>query len=312
MNEVNSSQNNLKSKFHAIKSTINLKNIFKLLHRKRILEIIKYNKNLKNSLNIELKDYIDYSGIYSSVEIEIIPDRNKYDKFINIFKKRRQSYFHIFFNYGKKERKTDYLKKSDLVFKIRIKIDYQIKSFYKLFNDCESIKSVIFTKYYRNNINMSYMFCGCTSLEEVNFSKFKFYNFTDTSHMFSGCSSLKELNLSNFNTSEVTNMESMFFGCSSLKKLDLSNFIIDKVSDMKYMFSECTSIELINISNFNMNNMKNMSHLFSKCTSLKELYMPDINTNLIIDMKFMFYECPEELKSNIKDKLKNLKEEAFY
>ena len=302
MNTFKLSKINLRSKFQTIKSLVNLKHIFKQLKIKKILEMIKYNKNLQNQLNIDLKDYIDYSGTYTPIEIEIFPDRSKYGKFINILEKRNQSYFHIYFNYGKKERKTCFLKRNDMVLKVRIKIDYQVKSFYKLFNDCTCIKSITFTKFYRNNINyMSYMFCGCTSLEEINFSKFKFYNFTDMSYMFSGCSSLKELNLSNFNTSEVTNMSSMFFGCSSLKKLDLSNFIINKVSDMKYMFSECVSLEIINISNFKANREINMSHLFSKCSSLKELYMPNINTNLIIDWGTMFNECPVEIKDKFKD-----------
>ena len=39
--------------------------------------------------------------------------------------------------------------------------------------------------------------------------------------MFCGCSSLKELNLNNFNTNNVTNMEGMFYGCS--KELIMKN-----------------------------------------------------------------------------------------
>ena len=42
--------------------------------------------------------------------------------------------------------------------------------------------------------------------------------------MFCGCSSLKELNLNNFNTNNVTNMSGMFEECSSLKELNLKNF----------------------------------------------------------------------------------------
>ena len=44
------------------------------------------------------------------------------------------------------------------------------------------------------------------------------------SFMFCGCSSLKELNLNNFNTNNVINMRRMFGGCSSLKELNLNNF----------------------------------------------------------------------------------------
>ena len=50
---------------------------------------------------------------------------------------------------------------------------------------------------------MSYMFYKCSSLEEINLSKFNTKNVTNMSYMFGYCSSLKELNLSNFNTSKV-------------------------------------------------------------------------------------------------------------
>ena len=59
------------------------------------------------------------------------------------------------------------------------------------------------------------MFYYCSSLKELDVSKFNTTNVTDMNHMFSGCSSLKELNLNNFNTNNVTNMCSMFFSCSN-------------------------------------------------------------------------------------------------
>ena len=77
--------------------------------------------------------------------------------------------------------------------KIKIIIDYQVKSFNKLFFKCYCIESINFKKFYRNNI-------------------------IDMSWMFNGCSSLKELNLTNFNTNNVTDMGEMFCGCKSLKE----------------------------------------------------------------------------------------------
>ena len=38
------------------------------------------------------------------------------------------------------------------------------------------------------------------------------------SWMFNGCSSLNELNLNNFNTNNVTNMSYMLYGCSYILK----------------------------------------------------------------------------------------------
>jgi len=52
--------------------------------KKKSLDIIKYNKKIKERINISIKDYKEYSEIYSSIEIELKPVDNKYGKFINI------------------------------------------------------------------------------------------------------------------------------------------------------------------------------------------------------------------------------------
>ena len=41
--------------------------------------------------------------------------------------------------------------------------------------------------------------------------------------MFCGCSSLKELNLNNFNTNNVTNMSCIFGGCLDELKLKIKS-----------------------------------------------------------------------------------------
>ena len=161
-----------------------LQKLFNNLLKKKLLEIIKYNKNIKNRINISIKDYIEYSEIFSSIEIEIKPVNNKYGKFINI-DKENEIYYHIYLNDNKEETKRNYLNENENVEKLKIIIDYQIKSLKKLFEDCKCIEYICFKKFYRNNI-------------------------TNMGYMFYGCSSLKELNLSNFNTNHVIDMESMF------------------------------------------------------------------------------------------------------
>ena len=49
------------------------------------------------------------------------------------------------------------------------------------------------------------------------------------SYMFCGCSSLKELNLNNFNTNNVTDMRYMFSKCTDELKLKLKS----KFNDFK-------------------------------------------------------------------------------
>jgi surface protein len=216
-----------------------LKKIFDNIQKNKVLEIIKYNKDIQKRINININDYKEYLDIYSPIEIEIIPAKNKYGEFISI-SEGEEIYFHIYFNDNKKQVFTNILRKEFNVKKIKIIIGYQIKSFKDLFFKCECIESIYFKKFYRNNIN-------------------------NMSRMFYECSSLKELNLSNFNTNNAKNMNSMFCDCCLLKELNLSKFNTKNVTDMGFMFSGCSLLEVLNLMNFNTENVTNMDYMFSKC-----------------------------------------------
>ena len=150
----------LKDIFKNLKSDYFLLKIFCNLNKKNALKIVKYNKNFQKRINLNINDYKNYSEIYSSIEIEIIPNNIEYGEFINI-NKEDESYYHIYFNNNKKEMKKNYIKEEDNVNNINIIIDYQIKSFNSLFEHCNCIKSINFKKFYRNNINdMRCMFAG--------------------------------------------------------------------------------------------------------------------------------------------------------
>ena len=205
---------------------------------------MKYNKNIKERINIDNKDFKEYSEKYSSIEIEIKIVENKYCKFINI-KNEDEIYYHIYLNNKKKEIKMKDTKKGEKIKIIKIIIDYQVKSFEKLFDNCEYVESINFKRFYRNNIeNMRGMFDECSRLKEIYLNNFNTTNVSNMSAMFSKCSSLEKLNLNNFNTNKVTNMEHMFSECSSLKELNLNNFNTNNVHTMYRMFSGCSN-ELI-------------------------------------------------------------------
>ena len=256
-------QNGSHSNLEKIRSRYILKLIFNFLNNTKSLKIIKYNKKIKKRLDIDIENYKKSSII----EIDIIPNENSYGKFINILNEKEKDFYHIYFNNNKKEIKKYFLGKYEKVDKISIKINYQIITFFRLFEDCECIKSIYFKTFYRDDIfNMSYMFAGCAFLKEIKFSNFITKNVTDMSLMFFGCSSLKELNLSNFNTNKVIDMYFMFSGCSSLKELNLSNFNTNKVTDMRYMFEGCSSLKSLNIDNFTFNEETYVKGMFSGCT----------------------------------------------
>ena len=270
------SNNEKDNKFKSIVDLDNLKSdyflqkLFDSLKKNKSLNITKYNKKLQKRLKLSFNDYKEFSQLYTKVEIELKLVDKKSGKFINILDEN-EKYYHIYFDNSEEEIKK-YCIDEEEVKVIKIIIDYQINSFQKLFSDCKCISSIIFKKFFRNNIiNMNHMFSGCKHLKELNISNFNTINVTDMSFMFSGCKALKDLNLSSFNTINVTNMSSMFSGCSSLKELDLSNFDTHNVTDMSWMFYICQSLTKLNISNFNVDKVTSFRAMFAVCSDeLKE------------------------------------------
>ena len=275
-----------------LKSQYILQILFCYVHQKNSLNLVKYNKNIQKKLNINIKNYKEYSEQYSSIEIEIIPAKNKSGKFINI-NKNDEPYYHIYIN-SKEEIKKTSLDKDECknIKKINITIDHQINSLKQLFYDCECIEKINFKKFVRNNIiNMSDLFRNCSSLKEINLSNFNTNNVNYMNGMFRGCSSFKELNLSNFNTQNVIDMFGMFYGCSSLKELNLSNFNTNKVKFMSDIFKECSSLKALNITNFNIDNVTDMSDCFCGCSSLKELDISKLDFTNVTNLKSIFEGC---------------------
>ena len=275
-----------------IKSIYMLKRIYINITKKKSLEIFRWNKKIQNRLNLSINDYKEYSEKFTPIEIEIIPCESRYGPFINI--RENKKFYHIFFNDNKEEINDKYsINEKDKVIKIKIIIDYQVKSFENLFKNCGCIKSINFKKFHRNNIdNMSHMFYYCQFLEELNLSSFKTHNVSDMSNMFEACKSLKELNLSNFNTGEVTDMNSMFQECNKLEYLDLYNFNTSKVTNMIFMFNKCHKLkEIQGINGFNTFKVINMTAMFQECYELEYLDLFNFNTSKVTDMGFMFNKC---------------------
>ena len=130
---------NSNNKLKKLRSNYILKIFFNYIHERVSFEIIKYNKNIQKRINIDINNYREYSQKYSSIEIEIIPMKNKYGRFINI-EEGDEEYYHIYFNDNKKEEiKKTYFNENDKVSKITIIIDYHVKSLFILFYYCECI-----------------------------------------------------------------------------------------------------------------------------------------------------------------------------
>ena len=149
----------IKSKYLIIK-------IFDQLKPQIFFRIIKYNKKIKNKLDIKIEEFL-------GIEIELIPKENTCGQFIQ----KNNKYFHIYFNDENEEIKRNCLTKDDKVNKIRIIIDNNVDSFEKFnfFNEVQLL-----------NILLIYFNCLPLKLERSNSFKEKQYlNINDISITFS-------------------------------------------------------------------------------------------------------------------------------
>ena len=64
-NELSQGRTESKDIFKNLKNDFFIQKVFYNLLRKKSLDIIKYNNNIKERINISIKDYKEYSEIYS-------------------------------------------------------------------------------------------------------------------------------------------------------------------------------------------------------------------------------------------------------
>ncbi len=278
-----------------IASQFTIRAILDSLELNRRMKLVKYNKKYQSLLNLEIKDYKEYSQIIIEIgtvtDITLIQEKNIFFNYIpNTLLNDYQIY--LYFNNEKnnleKKISRNYFTKSEKVSKIKLYLNPNITSLKDLFSGCKIIQEINFINFHRKNItNMESMFHGCTSLIKINLENFNTENVTNMRNMFYQCTLLQELNLNKFNTNNVINMQKMFFDCRKLKKIffDKKKFIVNKVKDMSFMFCKCYFLIDIDLSNIFFNE----------------------NTN----MEFMFRECAKKLIKKIKEQNSNIKKEAY-
>ena len=86
-----------------LKSDYFIQKFFGYMPKRKSLETIRYNKSIQKRINININHYKAYSETKTSIELDIIPMKGKYGKFINI-KEEDKKYFHIYFNDNKKKK----------------------------------------------------------------------------------------------------------------------------------------------------------------------------------------------------------------
>lgn len=145
------------------------------------------------------------------------------------------------------------------------------------FNECVHLNTIIGMDHLRTDevTDMSYMFKGCTSLEDddLDFSQFNTTSVTNMKYMFEGCTGITQLDLSGFDTHNCTNMQNMFDGCTGLISIDLSSFETTECN-FNYMFHNCSNLEEISIGSFGSADTYICVEMFENCNNLTTLVIP--------------------------------------
>lgn len=156
----------------------------------------------------------------------------------------------------------------------KIKIDGN-----RTFRNCSSLKELDTSKFDTSeSTSFRVMFQNCNALKKLDVSSFDTSNATDMSFMFNGCF-LEDIDVSNFNTSKVTDMTCMFQQMN-MTTLDLSNFDTSSVTAMPEMFCLCKHLTTLNIGSFDMRKGINTANMFRECIALTNLTIKNIRNSM--------------------------------
>ena len=95
------SNNQLKN----VKSHYIILKFFEYMTERKSLETIRYNKSIQKRIDININHYKAYSEEYSSIELDIIPMKGEYGKFINIKEKIKNIFIYTLMTIKKKKLK---------------------------------------------------------------------------------------------------------------------------------------------------------------------------------------------------------------
>ena len=146
----------------------------------------------------------------------------KNNNFIKVTYKNKTDYAKGFFNQFRNG--IDHIKIGNEIFGVNDSLTIGANEAIEIhFN--ESVKSLANFFSYRSNFNIGDE--NNKNIISVDFTNFDSSMVEEVSSMFQGCTSIEEINFNNFQTSgKIKDMSNMFYDCSSLKEIDLSRLVI--------------------------------------------------------------------------------------
>ena len=148
----------------------------------------------------------------------------------------------------------------------------RVGSMKAMFEQCSSLQSLDTSGWVPSACSdMSYMFNLCNSLTTIgSTTNWNTGNVTTMEQMFYGCTSLEELDVSKWNVSKVKTFQNMF-GCGNdygetpmkIKALDVSNWNTSSATDMSFMFYGCQGPGSIDVSGWDVSKVTTFDHMFA-------------------------------------------------
>lgn len=199
--------------------------------------------------------------------------------------------------------------------------DKSIVSMSNMFKDSKATKIDLSSFVTNNVVNMSDMFNGADTIEELDLSTFNTENVTSMSNMFKNCTGLSSLFLRHFVTSNVRNIDNIFSGDSNLVSINMDKWELTNITNQSNVLTGATGlktisakewtipsvfsdifiskwncgsspIETIDVSNWDFENVSNISGLFSNINTLKIINGLDTwDISSVSNLNKLFYGC---------------------
>ena len=171
-----------------------------------------------------------------------------------------------------------------------------------MFYLCSELKEIDISNFDTSLITEFHsLFYSCNSLTSINLGN-NTKKIRNMSFMFFGCKSLEELDLSFFDTSELIEARSTFYGCINLTSIKFENLNTTKATSLKAMFSNCNSLEYLYFPYMITNhiNYDNVYDIFEGCLNLKLHLHREKNIELVYSLPSYveFFDINETIGNN--------------